>query len=137
MILPENGYNRPNVYRIVQQSCLDPHVIPRHWLERATTTVHQPVLEERLRQKQEELRPHSSSPGKAPPVSYAFGLVKEDALIDAVLETGALNSINQEFLALGNADEGVNLFLHPDLLTEWARKEGYKNPSLIIYKVNK
>ncbi|XP_072017745.1 uncharacterized protein [Amphiura filiformis] len=40
-------------------------------------------------------------------------------------------------MPLGDVDKGVNLFLHADLLLEWARKQRYRNPSLIIYKIIK
>ncbi|XP_072017733.1 uncharacterized protein [Amphiura filiformis] len=135
----ESMRERSDLHDIVKQSCLNHRVIPRFWKERTITTVHQPEWAGKFHGKRRELRSTSSWESSVVPypVGYAFGLVRKDSLADVVCST--LSFKNHEFcdMPLGDVDKGVNLFLHADLLLEWARKQRYRNPSLVIYKIIK
>ncbi|XP_072017731.1 uncharacterized protein [Amphiura filiformis] len=129
-----NARERSELHDIVKHSCLDKNVISRYWVEKTTTSVHQPALTATFHQKRKEVK---STFGRDPRVGYAFGFVRKDSLANDVCSD--LSFKNHEFcdMPLGDADKGVNLFLHADLLLEWARKQRYAKPCLIIYKIIK
>ena len=120
-----------DLFNTIKQSSLDDHAIPRYWKVRSTTIVRRSDWQEDFHEKRLELK---QTLKYDPKVTFAYGLVRKDSLADDICENGSFRH-HQVHQGIGNVEKGVIVFSHPDVLTEWARKKRFENPSVIIYKV--
>ena len=101
------------------------------WNLGTITCVVNEQLQQRFFEKKQELKQILS---REPPEAFAFGLTESECEADNICSSGSFSSQSLN-VPLGSVDQGVNVCLFPDVLLQWAEKKSFRQPCIVIYKV--